>query len=86
MNTNTYYYTVKINDDDADRTYHGFTLAANYQDAMSYLMDNLFDDSQCIESITLREFYETDIMVSESTAKRIIADLNSYPVCEEEKN
>lgn len=86
MNTNTYYYIVKINDDDADRTYHGFTLAANYQDAMSYLMDHLFDDSQCIESITLREFYETDLMVSESTAKRIIADLGSYPVYEEEKN
>lgn len=86
MNTNTYYYIVKINDDDADRTYHGFTLAANYQDAMSYLMDHLFDDSQCIEYITLREFYETDIMVSESTAKRIIADLDSYPVCEEEKH
>lgn len=86
MNTNTYYYIVKINDDDADRIYHGFTLAANYQDAMSYLMDNLFYDSQCIESIALREFYETDLMVSESTAKRIIADLNSYPVCEEEKN
>ena len=86
MNTNTYYYIVKINDDDADRTYHGFTLAANYQDAMSYLMDNLFDDSQCIEFITLREFYETDLMVSESTAKRIVAELYNYPVCEEEKN
>lgn len=86
MNTNTYYYIVKVNDDDADRTYHGFTLAANYQDAMSYLMDHLFDDSQCIEYITLREFYETDIMVSESTAKRIIADLDGYPVYEEEKH
>ena len=82
---NTYYYIVKVNDDDCDRTYHGFTLAANYQDAMSYLMDRLFDDSQAIEYITLREFYETELMVSESTAKRIIADLEAYPVCEEEK-
>ena len=31
------------------------------------------------------EFYETDMFVSKSTADRIIADLNEYPVVEKEK-
>lgn len=82
---NTYYYIVKVNDEDKNRTYYGFTSATNYNSAMNYLMTNLFDDSQAIEFITLREFYETDLMVSESTAKRIIADLVNYPTCEEEE-
>lgn len=82
---NIYYYIVKINESDNDTTYHGFLSAANYSAAMEYLMTTLFDDSQAIESIILREFYETDLMVSESTAKRIVADLENYPVYEEEK-
>lgn len=48
-------------------------------------MEQLFDeDSQAIESITVTEFYETDMFVSKSTADRIIADLNDYPVVEKE--
>lgn len=82
---NIYYYIVQISEDENIITYHGFTSAANYADAMSYLMKNLFDDSQCIDFITLREFYETDMIVSEETANHIIEDLAKYPIYKEEK-
>lgn len=82
---NIYYYIVKITEDEgAITTYHGFTSAESYRGAMNYLMDNMFDTSQCIDSITMREFYETDMLVSEKTAKRICEDLAKYPVFEEE--
>ena len=49
-------------------------------------MEQYFDEeSQSIENITVTEFYETDMFVSKSTADRIIADLNEYPVIEKEK-
>lgn len=83
---NIYYYIVKITEDDGIiTTYHGFTSAESYRDAMNYLMDNMFNASQCIDSITMQEFYETDMLVSEETANRIIEDLAKYPVYKEEK-
>lgn len=82
---NIYYFVVNVIEDDAREIYRLFTPAASYQEAVSKVFDQLFDeDSQAIESITVTEFYETDMFVSKSTADRIIADLNEYPVVEKE--
>ena len=83
---NTYYLIVNIIEDDTRETYRLFISAASYQEAVSKAMEQYFDeDSQAIENITVTEFYETDMFVSKSTADRIIADLNEYPVIEKEK-
>lgn len=82
---NIYYLVVNVIEDDARKIYRLFTPAASYQEAIFKVMEQLFDeDSQAIESITVTEFYETDMFVSKSTADRIIADLNEYPVVEKE--
>ena len=83
---NIYYLIVNVIEDDAREVYRLFTPAASYQEAVSKVFDQLFDEeSQAIENITVTEFYETDMFVSKSTADRIIADLNEYPVVEKEK-
>ena len=83
---NTYYLIVNIIEDTTRETYHLFISAASYRDAIDKVMGQYFDeDSQSIENITVTEFYETDMFVSKSTADRIIADLNEYPVVEKEK-
>lgn len=83
---NTYYLIVNIIEDTTRETYRLFISAASYQEAVDKVMGQYFDeDSQSIENITVTEFYETDMFVSKSTADRIIADLNEYPVVEKEK-
>ena len=83
---NTYYLIVNIIEDTTRETYRLFISAASYQEAVSKAMEQYFDeDSQAIENITVTEFYETDMFVSKSTAERIVADLNEYPVIEKEK-
>lgn len=83
---NIYYLVINVIEDDAREIYRLFTPAASYQEAVSKVFDQLFDEeSQAIENITVTEFYETDMFVSKSTADRIIADLNEYPVVEKEK-
>ena len=83
---NTYYLIVNIIEDTTRETYRLFVSAASYREAVDKVMEQYFDeDSQSIENITITEFYETDMFVSKSTAERIIADLNEYPVVEKEK-
>ena len=83
---NTYYLIVNIIEDTTRETYRLFISAASYQEAVDKAMEQYFDeDSQAIENITVTEFYETDMFVSKSTAERIVADLNEYPVIEKEK-
>ena len=83
---NTYYLIVNIIEDTTRETYRLFIPAASYQEAVDKVMEQYFDeDSQTIENITVTEFYETDMFVSKSTADRIIADLNEYPIVEKEK-
>lgn len=83
---NTYYFVINVIEDNTREIYRLFTSAASYQEAVSKIMEQLFDeDSQAIESITVTEFYETDMFVSKTTADRIIADLNEYPMVEKEK-
>lgn len=83
---NTYYLIVNIIEDTTRETYRLFISATSYQEAVSKVFKQYFDeDSQTIENITITEFYETDMFVSKSTAERIIADLNEYPVVEKEK-
>ena len=83
---NTYYLIVNIIEDTTRETYRLFISAASYQEAVDKVMEQYFDeDSQSIENITITEFYETDMFVSKSTAERIIADLNEYPIVEKEK-
>ena len=83
---NTYYLIVNIIEDTTRETYRLFISANSYREAVDKVMEQYFDeDSQTIENITITEFYETDMFVSKSTAERIIADLNEYPVIEKEK-
>ena len=83
---NTYYLIVNVIEDTTRETYRLFISAASYREAVDKVMEQYFDeDSQAIENITVTEFYETDMFVSKSTAERIIADLNEYPVVEKEK-
>ena len=83
---NTYYIIVNIIEDTTRETYRLFIPANSYREAVDKVMKQYFDeDSQSIENITVTEFYETDMFVSKSTAERIIADLNEYPVVEKEK-
>ena len=83
---NTYYLIVNIIEDTTRETYRLFISANSYREAVDKVMEQYFDeDSQAIENITITEFYETDMFVSKSTAERIIADLNEYPVIEKEK-
>ena len=83
---NIYYLIVNIIEDTTRETYRLFISAASYQEAVDKAMEQYFDEeSQAIENITVTEFYETDMFVSKSTADRIIADLNEYPVVEKEK-
>ena len=83
---NIYYLIVNIIEDTTRETYRLFIPAASYQEAVDKVMEQYFDeDSQAIENITVTEFYETDMFVSKSTADRIIADLNEYPIVEKEK-
>lgn len=82
---NIYYLIVNVIEDDTRQTYRLFLSAASYCEAVNKAMGQYFDeDSQAIEDITVTEFYETDMFVSKSTADRIIADLNEYPVVEKE--
>lgn len=82
---NTYYLIINVIEDNTRETYRLFLSAVSYCDAINEAMEQLFDeDSQAIESITVTEFHETDMFVSKSTADRIIADLNDYPVVEKE--
>ena len=83
---NTYYLIVNVIEDTTRETYRLFISAASYREAVDKVMEPYFDeDSQAIENITVTEFYETDMFVSKSTADRIIADLNDYPVVEKAK-
>ena len=83
---NTYYLIVNIIEDTTRETYQLFITANSYREAVDKVMEQYFDeDSQSIENITITEFYETDMFVSKSTADRISADLNEYPVVEKEK-
>lgn len=83
---NTYYFIINVIEDNTRQTYRLFLSAASYREAVDKAMEQYFDeDSQAIEDITVTEFYETDMFVSKSTADRIIADLNEYPVVEKEK-
>ena len=83
---NIYYLIINIIEDTTRETYRLFISANSYREAVDKVMDQYFDeDSQSIENITVTEFYETDMFVSKSTADRIIADLNEYPVIEKEK-
>ena len=82
---NIYYLIISVIEDNTREIYRLFTPAASYQEAVSKVFEQLFDEeSQTIENITVTEFYETDMFVSKSTADRIIADLNDYPVVEKE--
>ena len=83
---NIYYLIVNIIEDTTRETYRLFISAASYREAVDKVMEQYFDEeSQTIENITVTEFYETDMFVSKSTAERIVADLNEYPVIEKEK-
>ena len=83
---NIYYLVINIIEDNTRETYRLFISASSYREAIDEVMEQYFDEeSQSIENITVTEFYETDIFVSKSTADRIIADLNEYPVVEKEK-
>lgn len=83
---NIYYLIVNIIEDTTRETYRLFISANSYREAVDKVMEQYFDeDSQSIENITVTEFYETDMFVSKSTAERIVADLNGYPVIEKEK-
>ena len=83
---NTYYLIVNIIEDTTRETYRLFVSANSYREAVDKVMEQYFDEeSQAIENITVTEFYETDMFVSKSTADRIIADLNEYPIVEKEK-
>ena len=83
---NTYYLIVNIIEDTTRETYRLFITANSYREAVDKVMEQYFDEeSQEIENITVTEFYETDMFVSKSTAERIVADLNEYPVIEKEK-
>ena len=83
---NIYYLIINVIEDTTRETYRLFISAASYQEAVDKAMEQYFDEeSQAIENITVTEFYETDMFVSKSTADRIIADLNEYPVVEKEK-
>ena len=83
---NTYYLIVNVIEDATRETYRLFISAASYREAVDKVMEQYFDEeSQAIENITITEFYETDMFVSKSTAERIIADLNEYPIVEKEK-
>lgn len=82
---NIYYLIINVIEDNTRQTYRLFLSAASYCEAVNKAMGQYFDeDSQAIEDITVTEFYETDMFVSKSTADRIIADLNEYPVVEKE--
>lgn len=82
---NIYYFIINVIEDNTRQTYRLFLSAASYCEAVNKAMGQYFDeDSQAIEDITVTEFYETDMFVSKSTADRIIADLNEYPVVEKE--
>lgn len=83
---NIYYLIVNIIEDNDRETYRLFISADSYREAVDKAMERYFDEnSQAIENITVTEFYETDMFVSKSTADRIIADLNDYPIVEKEK-
>ena len=83
---NTYYLIINVIEDTTRETYRLFISAASYREAVDKVFEQYFDeDSQAIENITVTEFYETDMCVSKSTAERIVADLNEYPVIEKEK-
>ena len=83
---NTYYLIINVIEDTTRETYRLFISANSYREAVDKVMEQYFDeDSQSIENITVTEFYETDMFVGKSTAERIIADLNEYPVIEKEK-
>lgn len=83
---NIYYFIINIIEENTREIYRLFILADSYRKALDKIMKQYFDEeSQTIESITVTEFYETDMFVSKSTADRIIADLNEYPVVEKEK-
>lgn len=83
---NIYYLIINVIEDNARETYRLFIFSGSYREAVDTAMERYFDEnSQAIENITVTEFYETDMFVSKSTADRIIADLNEYPVVEKEK-
>ena len=83
---NIYYLVINIIEDTTRETYRLFISANSYREAVDKAMEQYFDEeSQTIENITVTEFYETDMFVSKSTAERIVADLNEYPVIEKEK-
>ena len=83
---NIYYLIINVIEDNTRETYRLFISAGSYSEAVGKAMEQYFDEnSQAIENITVTEFYETDMFVSKSTADRIIADLNEYPVVEKEK-
>ena len=83
---NIYYLIINIIEDTTRETYRLFISANSYREAVNKAMEQYFDEeSQTIENITVTEFYETDMLVSKSTADCIIEDLNDYPIVEKEK-
>lgn len=83
---NTYYLIINVIEDNTRETYRLFLSAASYCEVINKIFKQYFDEeSQTIESITVTEFYETDMFVSKSTADRIIEDLNDYLVVEKEE-
>ena len=83
---NIYYLIISVIEYNTREIYSLFTPAVSYKEAVYKFFEQLFDeDAKDIEIISLKQFYETDMFVSKTTADRIIADLNEYPVVEKEK-
>lgn len=83
---NIYYLIINVIEDNTREIYHLFTPATSYQEVVSKVFEQLFDEeSQTIENISVTEFYEMDMFVSKTTADRIIADLNEYPMIKKEE-
>lgn len=84
---NIYYLIVNVIEDNNTREIYRLFLSANsYREAVDKAIEQYFDEeSQAIENITVTEFYETSMIVSKTTADRIIADLNEYPMVEKEE-
>ena len=83
---NIYYLIINVIEENARETYRLFLSAGSYREAVGKAIEQYFDEeSQAIENITITEFYETSMIVSKTTADRIIADLNEYPMIEKEK-
>lgn len=83
---NIYYLIINVIEENTREIYRLFLSAGSYREAVDKAIEQYFDeDTQAIENITVTEFYETSMIVSKTTADRIVADLNEYPMIEKEK-